>query len=182
MPPAVPAAPLRPKRSVKPKNRKNVIEWFQQEELVKRICYDGDKILPYFHGERTKNIKQGYTICTWSTLQHFPEVDILILKSQLGQAYITTCMWNKRRCPRQHDLCYLYRYYFRIHVNVNVNGCWVRRARIVNWRYSREMSCSFSLALSVSPFPIFLDLLRSCYSVYSRFWPKLRMYCSRVET
>lgn len=49
--PAAPVAPLRPKRSMKPKGKRNVIEWFQQEELVKRICYDGDKILPYFHGE-----------------------------------------------------------------------------------------------------------------------------------
>ena len=50
-PPPPNTTPLRPKRSVKPKNRKNVIEWFQQEELTKGICYDGDKILPYFHGE-----------------------------------------------------------------------------------------------------------------------------------
>lgn len=49
-PPPPGTSPMRPRRSVKPKNRKNVIDWFQQEELSKRICYDGDKILPYFHG------------------------------------------------------------------------------------------------------------------------------------
>ena len=42
--------PVKPGRSVKPSNRKAVVEWFQQEELSKRICYVGDKILPYFHG------------------------------------------------------------------------------------------------------------------------------------
>jgi len=60
--PTAPVAPLRPRRSLKPKNRRNVIEWFQQEELVKRICYDGDKILPYFHGKDTKQLEQGHTI------------------------------------------------------------------------------------------------------------------------
>lgn len=50
-PPPSNTTPLRPRRSVKPKSKKNVIEWFRQEELAKRICYDGDQILPYFHGE-----------------------------------------------------------------------------------------------------------------------------------
>ena len=50
-PPPPNLTPIRPKRSVKPNNKKNVVEWFQQEELPKGICYDGDKILPYFHGE-----------------------------------------------------------------------------------------------------------------------------------
>lgn len=86
--PVAPVAPLRPKRSMKPKNRKNVIEWFQQEELAKRSCYDGDKILPYFHGENTKccflTLKHRHAICTRyvyvCNLQHFPVVDSLILQ------------------------------------------------------------------------------------------------------
>ncbi|EDO49723.1 predicted protein, partial [Nematostella vectensis] len=42
--------PERTRRNKKPKSRAEVVNWFQEEELPKRVCYDGDKILPYFHG------------------------------------------------------------------------------------------------------------------------------------
>lgn len=51
--------PIRPKRSVKPKTRNDTIEWFQEEELPKKICYLNGEMLPYFHGNYECSICEG---------------------------------------------------------------------------------------------------------------------------